>query len=192
METHDSHPRRKSIRLRYFDYRQTAVYFVTICTRDKLSTMGSIRASVLTASRLGKLAETCWSAIPEHSTGVELDLFTVMPNHVHGLVIIDNPSPPSEDRRTPGELRTNSLGSIVGTFKAAVTRMARAQGIVGRDPIWQRGFWEHIVRGPKALDKIRRYIIENPARWQYDSENRDRCGEDQFDAWISDQGATPP
>ncbi len=107
-------------------------------------------------------------------------------------MIIDNPSIPSEARRTPGELRANSLGTIVGTFKAAVTRMARVQGIVSRDPIWQRGFWEHIVRGPKALDKIRRYIIENPVRWPYDSENRDRCGQDPFDAWISDQGATPP
>ena len=192
MQQQNSHPRRKSPRLQYFDYRQTAVYFVTTCTRDKRSTLGSIHSGVLTPTPLGRLVEKYWSAIPEHSNRVELDLFVVMPNHVHGLVVIDNPSIPSEARRLPGGLRSHSLGTVVGTFKAAVTRMGRVQGIVNHDPVWQRGFWEHIVRGPKALDRIRRYIIENPGRWQYDCENQDRCGEDPFDAWIDDQGATPP
>ena len=192
MDTQDPHPKRTRTRLRYYDYRQTGVYFVTICTSDRRSTLGSIRSGVFTPTPLGRLAEACWRAIPKHSSRVELDQHFVMPNHVHGLVILDSPSIPSESRRAPGELRPFSLGAVVGAYKAAVTRTGRAHGIVSRDPVWQRGFWEHIVRGPKALDRIRRYIIGNPARWGYDRENRDRCGEDPFYFWNNDQGATPP
>jgi putative transposase len=191
MVEEDPAKRRKRIRLPYFDYRRTGLYFVTICTNDRRCTLGLIRDGKVRLSPLGNLAETCWTSIPEHSPHVELDLHVVMPNHVHALVAIDSKTDPSESKRKPGELRAGSLGAIVGPFKAAVTRAARAEGIVGRDPVWQRGFWEHIVRGPKALTRIRQYIIENPGRWPYDSENRDRRGEDPFDAWIAEQGVLP-
>jgi REP element-mobilizing transposase RayT len=191
MVEENSVEKRKRIRLRYYDYRRTGLYFVTICTHDRRSSLGTIREGKVHLSPLGTLTEACWRSIPEHSPHVELDLHVVMPNHVHGLVAIDAETEPSESKRIPGELRPGSLGAIVGPFKAAVTRAARAEGIVGTDPVWQRGFWEHIVRGPEALERIQRYIVENPSRWSYDSQNRDRRGEDPFDAWIAEQGALP-
>jgi REP element-mobilizing transposase RayT len=183
--------RRKRIRLRYYDYRRTGLYFVTICTYDRRSTLGMIRDGRVTLSPLGKLTETRWRSIPEHSPHVELDLHVVMPNHVHAVIVIDSKADPSESKRNPGELRAGSLGAVVGPFKAAVTRAARAEEIVGSDPVWQRGFWEHIVRGPEALKRIQRYIVENPSRWPYDSENRNRRGGDPFDVWIAEQGVLP-
>ena len=186
------YPKRKQIRLRYFDYRQTGLYFVTICTHDRRSTLGMIRGGAVKLSPLGRLTITCWESIPEHSHGVELGLSVVMPNHLHGLIAVDSQSDPSEARRKPGELRSRSLGAIVGQFKAAVTRIGRAEGFVGSDTVWQRGFWEHIVRGQRAYERIQRYIVENPARWRYDRENRRRTADDPFDTWITEQGELPP
>jgi len=191
MVEEDSFKKRKRIRLQYYDYRRTGLYFVTICTHDRRSSLGMIRDGGISLSSLGKLADACWKSIPTHSPHVELGLHVVMPNHVHGLVAIHAETEPSESKRKPSELRPGSLGAIIGPFKAAVTRAARADGIIGGDPVWQRGFWEHIVRGPEALERIQRYIVENPSRWPYDSQNRDRRGEDPFDAWITEQGTLP-
>ena len=183
--------KRKRIRLRYYDYRRTGVYFVTICTHGRRSTLGTNRRGEMKLSPLGDLTEMRWRSIPDHSPNVSLDLFIVMPNHVHGLVAIQSESELSESRRSPGELRPRSLGAVVGGFKASVTRIGREDRIVGSEPVWQRGFWEHIVRGPEALERIRTYIIENPTRWHCDAENRDRSEKDPFDAWIAEQGAIP-
>ena len=180
--------RRKRIRLRYYDYRRTGLYFVTFCTHDRRCTLGTIRDGRVILSPLGKLTETCWRSIPVHSPHVELDVHVVMPNHVHAVMFIESQASPSESKRKSGELRAGSLGAVVGPFKAAVTRTARVEGVVGSDPVWQRGFWEHIVRGPEALSRIRKYIVANPRRWLYDRENCDRRGEDSFDTWIAAQG----
>ena len=179
--------KRQRIRLRCFDYRQTAVYFVTICTERRKTTLGSIQGGSMQLSSLGHLAASLWKSIPEHAPNASLDLFVVMPNHIHGLLCLESTGIPSESQRRPGELRRGSLGSVVGGFKASVTRIGRARGIVGPDSLWQRGFWEHIVRHRTALERIRRYIAENPSRWYCDAENRDRRGTDPFDAWIVEQ-----
>ena len=180
--------KRKRIRLRYYDYRRTGIYFVTICTYCRRSTLGTIREGEMRLSRLGRTVASRWASIPKHVPNVELGQFVVMPNHVHGLIGVDAPRIHSESKRKPGELRSGSLGAIVGGFKASVTRIGRAEKIIGTEPIWQRGFWEHIVRGREALERIRRYIAENPSRWYCDVENRDRIRDDPFDSWISDQG----
>lgn len=180
--------KRKRIRLRYYDYRRTAVYFVTVCTHGRTVTLGTIRDGKPELTRLGILAASRWESIPDHEPKAVLDLFVVMPNHLHGLIGLDAPGVHSELKRKSGELRAGSLGAVVGGFKASVTRIGREEGVVGGDPVWQRGFWEHIVRGPKALERIRRYIIENPLRWYCDAENSERLREDPFDVWIAEQG----
>ena len=192
MADNNEYPKRKPIRLTYYDYRRTGVYFVTICTHNKRLTLGDLKNGVFIPSPVGSLAEECWSLIPEHSTGVELDQFVLMPNHIHGLVAIESASDPSARRRQPGELRARSLGSVIGSFKAAVTREGRLTGVVGNEPVWQRGFWEHIVRDARALGRIRLYIADNPSRWRFDRENRDRSARDPFDDWITEQGVVSP
>ena len=180
--------KRKRIRLRFYDYRRTGIYFVTICTHGHKSTFGTIRDGEIQLSRLGRLAASRWESIPEHAVNADLDQFVVMPNHVHGLLGIDAPGMHSGSKRRKGELRAGSLGAVVGGFKASVTRIGRSDGVVGEEPIWQRGFWEHIVRSPEALERIRRYIVENPSLWYCDAENCERRIDDPFDAWVIEQG----
>jgi REP element-mobilizing transposase RayT len=166
---------RKSIRLPEYDYSGPGRYFVTVCTADRRCLFGAVAGERMTLNEYGLLVETCWRAIPEHFAHIELDDFVVMPDHVHGIVGIVEPvgathgSPPGTAR---GPMR-RSLGAIVGTFKTAVgQRINRLRGTAGT-AVWQRGYYEHIIRNEQALDAIRRYIAENPLRWGEDGENPD-------------------
>ena len=121
-------------------------------------------------SALGEIAASCWLALPDHFSTIELDLWVVMPNHVHGIVVLH------ED----GSAR---LTEVIGNYKAAVTRAwQRSTGGMGQgrggiypaptnDParIWQRNFHDHIIRNERALNQIRQYILANPTRWSTDS-----------------------
>ena len=125
---------------------------------------------------LGKVVDEEWQHIANFRSNVKLDLFVVMPNHFHGLLIIEasnkngkSPSvttSPIENSRT---LQAGSLGAIIGQFKLAVTRRARSSRLNSEPRIWQRNYHEHIVRNEKSLNHIRQYVGENPARWDTDS-----------------------
>jgi len=146
-------------------------------------------------TKYGKIAETCWLEIPDHFTGVGLDEFVVMPNHIHGIIgIMDI------DRIAPREgegvraqhaaplpkphVLPGSLGAIVRSYKSAVTKkINEIRGTPGAR-FWQRNHYEHIVRNEKCLEKIRDYIRNNPARWDADRENPARARGDNFDLWL--------
>jgi putative transposase len=147
--------RRKPLRLSGYDYTQVGAYFVTICTRQRRHLFGVIENGIPELSSIGQWAERCWQNIPAHYGGVELDAFVIMPNHVHGMLHL------------PGD--GASLGTIVGTYKAAVSRQARR--VIPSTPrqLWQTLYHEHIVRDDRALQTIRAYIVRNPLRWQQDS-----------------------
>ncbi len=120
-------------------------------------------------------------SVPDHVAAVDLDAFVVMPNHLHGVVAID------ADRRPA------SLGTVIRGFKAAATRDARHVGLLPADtPLWQRGYWEHVVWSPSDLNRIREYVDTNPARWDLDRENAARTGRDDFDAWVKSLASTAP
>ena len=167
---------RRSIRLHGYDYRRNGVYFVTICTYRKMKLFGNIIDGEMALSRLGEVACAEWCHIADARDNVDLDRFVIMPNHMHGLFVItdrigDVLSQPVEMRH-PNQSRgfpSGSLGAIVGHYKAAVSRRAWS-GLIGRNlRIWQRNYYDHIVRSEKSLHEIRRYIIENPARWHEDN-----------------------
>lgn len=159
---------RRSIRLKGWDYRSAGAYFVTICTHE----MEHVFADPVYLD----IAQRAWLAIPtqRHGRFVSLDEWVVMPNHVHGILWLQEaPALPARDRQEPAGVQPNSLGSIVGNFKSVVTRKINGLRETRGAPVWQRGFYDHIMRNEKELNAIRQYIRDNPARWEQDRDNLD-------------------
>jgi REP element-mobilizing transposase RayT len=135
-----------------FDYRQPGAYFVTFCTWRRRRILGRVVDGVVRVSAIGALVETVWASIPRHHPGVLLDTFVVMPDHVHGILVFESP--------------VRSLTEIVSLFKAASTReinrMCQSPGRV----VWQRSFYERIIRDHAEWARIRTYIADNPRNWR--------------------------
>ncbi len=209
---------RRSIRLPGYDYAQAGVYYVTICTKLTGNLLAAVENGAARPTQLGRLVEACWLGIPEHFPGVTLDDWVVMPDHLHGIIVLDAPArhegapvrathaspsgPPHPGEPSAPEVRaarvaplgttpsdhgplgggathaspvqaggrpsgppSRSVGAIAGSFKAAVTRLAREQGLCHEEPLWLRGFYEHIIRDDADLARIRQYIVDNPLNW---------------------------
>ena len=141
-------PRRKSVRLPDYDYTRPGAYFVTICTQDKQPLLGEILNGEVHYTELGILVQTCWLSTPRHFPNATVDAFVVMPNHVHGVLLLT-------DMRVE---YIRPLHVVIAAFKAAVTRRAGTA-------IWQRNYYEHILRNEDELNLARHYIQDNPSRW---------------------------
>jgi len=171
----DNHHRR-SIRLRDYDYREEGVYFVTICTLQRQCLLGDALGGEIQLNHFGLAVEECWEAIPSHFRGVELDGFVVMPNHVHGIIVlVDSMQGDRARHASPLHFQprsqSGSLGTIVGSFKSAATRRINdSQGTHGQ-PVWQRNYYERIIRKENELNSIREYIACNPMCWPQDKNN---------------------
>ncbi|MBI2298367.1 MAG: transposase [Armatimonadetes bacterium] len=165
------------MRLPGYDYAAQGVYFVTICTAGRGCWLGQADHDSILLSAVGTQVERSWQALPEHFHDLDLDAFVVMPNHLHGLVILHGDRPPAfgEDRLTEafGRPRAGSLSTVIRSFKSAASRAAHALLPPG-ETLWQRGFHEHIVRDDDELGRIRYYSAANPCRWAVDRENPGR------------------
>ena len=165
---------RRSIRLPDFDYTEPGAYFVTLCTRDRRCVFGEVTQDSVRLTPVGEIVHEEWRRSSEVRAEVELDGFAVMPNHIHGIVIINGSrlrSGPRAHGRAPLHRQGRSLGALVAGFKAAVTSRINRLADTPGAPLWQRGYYEHIVRSNEELARIRQYIAENPGRWAEDSEN---------------------
>jgi putative transposase len=156
---------RRSIRLKGWDYRTPGFYFVTVCTYQ--------RQHLFEDRALKDVAEVTWRLIPEqrHASHVRLDEWIVMPNHLHGLLEL---GPLKKDEVQPISIKgapPRSLPSVVGTFKSMAARRINNLRRTRGQMVWQRGYYERIVRNERELNAIRRYIRANPARWDEDKEN---------------------
>jgi REP element-mobilizing transposase RayT len=165
-------PHRKSIRLQGYDYSQEGAYFVTLCTKDRAHLFGEIINDQMLLNDAGRRAQECWGEIPVHFRHVELDIVTIMPNHIHGIFVIVPPSTGAKDfsplrQKGPGTAKT--VGSIVRGFKVGVTKWMR--NFTEVQEVWQRNYWEHIIRNEREIELIREYIENNPARWNEDQLN---------------------
>jgi putative transposase len=161
---------RRSLRLDRWDYRELSVYFVTITTRARATLLGAVADGEVMLSPFGEIARQKWVHSAVLREGVELDLFVVMPNHVHGLVVL-RPPPRLPDLPRDARFASRSLGALVGGFKAATSRRINdLRGTPGR-PVWQRNYYDRIVRDEDELDAIRAYIGDNPSRWSQDPEH---------------------
>jgi len=177
---------RRSIRLRDYDYSEEGAYFVTICTLQRQCLLGDVSGGEVHLSRFGLIVAECWEAIPTHFSNVELDSFVVMPNHVHGIVIIlDGTQGDRARHASPLHLNARAkpvlLGTIVGSFKSAASRhINNLRGTPG-EPVWQRNYYEHIIRKERELNGIREYIACNPVRWAQDENNPSNSMIELFD-----------
>ncbi len=176
----------ESTRLKGYDYSSNGAYFVTICVLNHKCAFGNIKDGKVNLSALGKSAEECWLAIPEHFPFVELDKFVVMPNHIHGIIVILKPdfydvetqnlaSVPVTNHHTETQNvaslhgrfgpQSQNLASIIRGFKIGVTKFAGNNNIPFK---WQPRFHDHIIRNENEFANIQLYIMHNPLNWESD------------------------
>ncbi len=158
---------RKSLRLKDWDYSSTGMYYVTVCTQGRKYRLGHVVDERVILSDEGKIVFDCWNNIPIHFDYVRIHEFVIMPNHMHGIIeIVDTPKNVGARHASP--LLRKPLGTIVGSFKSAVTKHINETRNSPGHPVWQRSFHDHIIRNDEDLIRITKYIRENPAKWQYD------------------------
>ncbi len=166
---------RRSVRLLDYDYTQSGAYFITICTKERECLFGEVIDGEMWLSKIGTVVGECWKAIPDHFPHVVLDGFVVMPNHIHGILMIY-----AEGRGTAGRAPTterfsrpvaHSLSTAIRSFKAAVTRRVNELQGTSSTPVWQRNYYEHVIRNEEELHSLRQYTVDNPLKWALDQEN---------------------
>lgn len=143
---------RKSPRLPEYDYTTDGAYFLSACTRDRVCVFGVVVHDEIRPNSVGRIVEECWAAIPEHFASVRLDAFVVMPNHLHGILWL------------VGAGHAPPLPLVVGSFKSAASR-------VSGQALWQRSFYDRVIRNDTELRSMRQYIADNPLKWAVDREN---------------------
>jgi REP element-mobilizing transposase RayT len=202
---HSTMRSRRSLRLKGYDYSMAGAYFVTICTQDRACLFGDVAAGAMRLNEAGQMVAALWDGIAARFSGVEIDQFVVMPNHLHGILVLgDDAGAAMTERATTRVAPTDGdavgaplvgapvtdggpvgaplvgaparLGDVVGAFKSLATT-----GYIGgvkakgwpefRGRLWQRNYHEHVIRDEGALNRIRRYVDDNPARWEFDDEN---------------------
>ena len=183
---------RHTIRLPGYDYAQAGGYFVTLLTWHREQTLGQIVSSEVQLSKLGKIAASEWLRLESRFPNVKLDEWIIMPNHIHGILMLlpadavrarltsprhDPEGSASPLQRVPQPAQPkgavpHSLGAILGAYKASVSN--KAHHILDNPgiPIWHRNYYEHVIRNEAELQKIREYIHNNPLKWEFDEENR--------------------
>ena len=174
MEKFQNKYRIPSARLKGYDYGANGAYFVTINTKHRLHYFGKIvrddaySPAYLQSTPIGKIAHEYWTEIPKHYPFVELDEFTVMPNHIHGILFFNKPD---KTDWTPNKfgVQSQNLGSVMRAFKSSVKRYANDNHI---EFIWQSRFHDNIIKDEEALNNIRRYIANNPDNWANDEMNK--------------------
>jgi len=195
---------RRSIRLKGYEYAQHGAYFVTICTQGHMCLFGDVVNGEMVLNPVGRVVATYWERIPRHFPRVQLGSWVVMPNHVHGIIIVTDDDDDDGDGRgeafpqspvtangvgnaqapdqqwpdeeclaptpatTPYGAPSGSLGAIIGNVKSTITRRINAMRHTPGARVWQRNYWEHIIRTPESHARIEDYIHVNPARWQTD------------------------
>lgn len=168
---------RRSIRLRQYDYRSLGAYFVTVCTHQHMPLFGEISNKEMRLTGFDTLVVEEWERTAEMRPHVTLDAFVVMPNHFHAVVLFEDASLSVEggDRErsrtggsTPLQQAPSPLGSVIGGFKRSVTKQVNVLRGTPGIPLWQRNYYEHVVRSEASLEAIREYVATNPARWEAD------------------------
>ncbi len=194
----DEH-RRRSIRLTGYDYGRTGAYFVTLCAQNRDCLFGEVVDDEMRLNAAGEMVLAEWNALSNRFPTVELDAFIVMPNHIHGVIVITCdgnvgaglvPAPhlPGVGANGATTRVAPTLGGVVGAFKSLTTvlytrgvRQSAWPTFSGR--LWQRNYYEHIIRNEESLNRIRQYILDNPAQWAFDRENPLATAPEPENAW---------
>jgi putative transposase len=155
-------PTRKRLRKRDHDYSQPGYYFVTVCIDGRRQWFGYIANDEMHLSQAGNIVQSVWTSLPDRFPGLELDQYTVMPNHVHGIIAL------TEEVQYPGSKKKlkPTLSDIIDTFKGAATHQIHTT--ISKNFLWQKSFHDEIIRNDRMLDNQRQYIIDNPICWLKD------------------------
>lgn len=174
---------RQSIRLKGYDYSLAGAYFLTICAQNRECLFGNIECGKMVLNEAGRMVEKCWHDLPNHYENAGLDEFIIMPNHVHCIIIImdnetraDMESWVDNGSRADMESAPTTVDSMVQSFKRHSTieyiKMVKNNVLPPFNKrVWQRNYYEHIIRDENELNNIRKYIFNNPANWVTDEEN---------------------
>jgi putative transposase len=152
---------RHSIRLSGYDYSQAGAYFITICTHDRSSIFGEIVDGEMINNNLGYIVRSRWDNLSKHHQNVELDESVIMPNHLHGIIALHT---------TPSESST-PISEIIRGFKTFSARQINKIRDCRGVPVWQRNYYERIIRTEQELNNVKNYIINNPTHWDTDTNN---------------------
>lgn len=168
---------RQSIRLKGYDYSQPGYYFITICVANRCCLFGNIIRSQMIMNKYGQIAKKEWIRTENLRDNVRLDEFIVMPNHIHGIIELTEssrgvsqyaPAAVANKFKSP----SNNLGAIIRGYKSTVTKQINEINNQPDDQVWQRNYYDHIIRSRKELKRIRKYIRENPEDWENNQLNR--------------------
>ena len=154
---------RRSVRLKGYDYSRPGAYFVTLCTHDRESLFGEICNGLTHLNRMGLIVQRTWFDLPHHYPHVVLDAMVIMPNHLHGVIVLTEDDEAAKPRQ--------GLPEIVRAFKSYSARRINGLRRTPDLPVWQRSYYEHIVRDQEDWERIREYIFNNPQEWDRDLEN---------------------
>lgn len=171
---------RRSIRLKSYDYTAAGAYFVTNVTHQRECLFGEIVDGEMRLNPLGEIAALTWEWLTQQYPYVDLDAWVVMPNHLHGILIMDvgarrdAPLPCAPQPDAPPINKRKPLGQLIGAFKTVSAKRINEHRAAPGRPVWQRNYYEHIIRNEAALARIRAYIHNNPAQWALDNDNPNR------------------
>ncbi len=167
-----------STRLPNYDYASDGAYFITICTKNMQHHFGHITNGIMHLSEIGQFAEQFWAEIPKHFSHITLGDHVVMPNHMHGILIIDNAKKrtvsknnpnldiyPKDKRMAAISPKSGAIPTIIRSYKSAVTRSARP---INKNFAWLPRYYDHIIQNEHAYERIANYIINNPKKWTDD------------------------
>jgi putative transposase len=178
----------KQYRLKNYDYSQNGAYFITICTKNRIDHFGKIENEEMRLSEIGEIAKHFWEEIPNSFTNVQLDQFVVMPNHIHGIIMLLNNGNNNFNMQEEKDIQSaaglssrvhsnihplikNSISSIINHYKGNVKRWCNKSGY--DEFFWQARFYDHIIRNEKSLNNIREYIFYNPIKWYWENQNKE-------------------
>ena len=177
---------RHSIRLKGYDYSSAGMYFVTICIQGRECVLGDVKDGKIILSDYGRIVKKCWNDLPHHYPHIQLDVFIVMPNHVHGIIWImgnvgaglqpalirpDGTGLKPAPTKTSQKITRHGLPEIIRAFKTFSARKINQIRNRSGTKFWQRNYYEHIIRDEKELNAIREYIVGNPLNWENDYDN---------------------
>lgn len=155
-----NHRTRRAIRLKGYDYRANGAYFITICTVNREPVLGSVFDGEIHHSPTGEIVQDAWLWLEQQYLYVILDAFVIMPNHLHGILVL----------APTGEVAPKPLGGLIGAFKTVSTKQFNQRQGLDAGKLWQPYFHDHIIRNEADLDRVRKYIADNPARWKEDED----------------------
>ncbi len=190
--------KRKSNRLKGYDYSQNGIYYITICTRDRKPLLVKIKdnggvglaptlndAATPVLTRIGEIIDRNWNELPNIFPNVDIDEYVIIPNHFHGILIIKsvNKEDAASERAPASDAPPLTLGSVIGSFKSRCVldnlTCIKENKLDEIGKIWQRNYHDQIIRNENDLNRIRNYILDNPKNWLDDENNPENFGKDK-------------